>query len=761
MTPSTPTPQPLPQPNALAAPALADDDEGISLVDLFDTLMDQRWLIGAVTALGVFGAGLFAWTSTPIFEANTLVQVEDTKGGPLGGMLGEAGNLFDVRSPVTAEIEILRSRTIVGQAVERLRLDLEVRPRYAPLVGEWLARRSNDLSDPGFLGMDGYVRGNEAVQVALFEVSEGLLGQTFVIAATASGLAVQTEDGQLLTSGRVGERLVFRLNGEEGAVLVSKLHAKPGAHFLVTRRSAQAVTRALQNDLQISEKGKASGIMNVSLEGDDPQRIAQVLNQITELYVRQNVDRKAAEAEKSLAFLKTQLPMLRQQLEAAEDRFSRFRNERGTFDLGAESSAMLGQMVSLRTKELELTQKRKELDERYTAEHPQVVAVESQLRTVRTEISRLERSARQLPATEQELLRLTRDVKVNSGLYTNLLDSFQQLRLVKEGKVGNVRVIDTATVPQYAIKPRKGQIVGLGLLLGLLAGAGLALLRNQWCPQLRSPEEIEQATGMGVLATVPLSARQATLAGPIAQGTPGLHLLALKHSDDAAVEGMRSLRTALQFTMLEAPNRLVMVTGPTPSIGKSFLSANLAVVLGAGGRRVLLIDADLRKGHLHKYFGVDRGVGFSDAVAGRTPVNDTIFQSIAPGVDFITTGKLPPNPAELLGSAHADELLRELTSRYDLVIVDSAPVLPVADAQALAPRAGTVLMVARAEQTSLGDLIESRKRLAQAGARVHGVVFNGLDLSRRRYGYGYSQGYRYGRYRYRQDHYGSYGQNAS
>jgi len=757
-SPMSSTP-PLPPASGLSVSHSMDDDEGLSLVDVLDNLLEYRWLIAVVAAVGALVGGAVAWTSVPVYETNTLIQVEDSKGGALGNLIGDAGNVFDVRSPVTAEMEILRSRTIVGQAVERLQLDLSVRPRYAPLIGEWMSRRANGLSDPGFLGMGGYVRGKESIDLALFDVAPGLLGRTFVIAVTASGLSLQTEDGQRLASGQVGERLTFQLAGEEGAFLVSAMQAKPGAHFLVTRYALQAITGGLQASLQIGEKGRSSGIMNVSLEGDDPERIARVLNQITELYVRQNIDRKAAEAEKSLSFLTTQLPALRQQLEAAEDRFSRFRNERGTFDLGAESSALLGQMVGLRTKELELTQKRKELDERFTTEHPQVVAVENQLRALRGEIAKLERSARQLPATEQELLRLTRDVKVNNGLYTNLLDSFQQLRLVKEGKVGNVRVIDPAIVPQAPIKPRKAQILSLGLLLGLAAGAGLALLVSRWRPQLRSPEEIEQTTGLGVLATVPLSSRQTSFGAAIEQGVPGLHLLAVSHSDDAAIEGLRSLRTALQFTMLEATNRLVLVTGPTPSIGKSFVSANLAVVLGAGGRRVLLIDADLRKGHLHKYFGVDRGVGFSDVVAGRKPLNDTVFPNIAPGVDFITTGKLPPNPAELLGSTRTQALLRELTDRYDLVIVDTAPVLPVSDAQALAPRAGTVLMVARAEQSSLGDLIESRRRLAQAGAQVHGVVFNGLDLSRRRYGY--SGSYRYGRYRYRQDQYGSYGQASS
>ncbi len=745
----------------LAATSLQDDDGRITLRDLIDTVIDQRWLVSSMAAAGLIIGGAYAYLSTPIYATNSLVQVEKAGGNPLEGALGQAGALLDNSASIAAEMEILRSRMIVGRVVEQLQLDLNVRPRHAPVVGQWLSRRASEPSEPGFLGMSGYVTGNESVKIARFEVSPPLLGQTFVLAVTADGVALRSGEGSNIVTGAVGQSLAFTHQGASGTLQVAAVNARPGAEFLLTRGSPLAVTRGLQGALNISEQGRASGVINISLEGEDPRLIARIINEIAAQYVRQNVERTAAEAEKSLAFLDTQLPALRRQLEASEDRLSRFRNERGSFDLAAEASALLSQMVELRTQAWELQQKRKELEERYTGEHPAMAALDHQLRAVRTEIARLERNAKALPATEQDLLRLTRDVKVNSTLYTNLLDSFQQLRLVKEGKVGNVRVIDSAFVPEHPIKPRRSSLLGLGLLLGLAAGMALAFLRSYLRSEIQSPEEIERGTGMNVLATVPLSAQQLALSQHMNQHKGGLHLLAQRHGTDVAIEGLRSLRTALQFAMLEADNKLVLLTGPAPSIGKSFVSANFAAVLAAGGKRVLLIDADLRKGHLHRYFGKQRGPGLSELVAGQHPLDQVLHTAVVPGLDFITSGQLPPNPAELLGSERTRHVLAQLCEQYDIVIVDSAPVLPVSDSHVLASQAGTVLLVARAEQSSVGDLVESSKRLQQAGAQVRGVVFNGLDLSRRRYGYGYSNGYRYGRYRYRQDNYGSYQQPQS
>ncbi|WP_333710549.1 polysaccharide biosynthesis tyrosine autokinase [Malikia spinosa] len=731
-----------------------EEDDSISLLDLLDVVIEQRWLIGAVTAAAIAIGGSYALTATPIYEANTLIQVEDSKGSSLGGLIGDAGNLFDIKSPATAEIEILRSRLVVGQAVSNLQLDLNVTPKYLPVLGRWLSRRATEPSSPGFLGMDGYVSGNEALQVARFEVPKALEGQRFSVKLTANGYALHSADGQALGQAAFGAPLGFSLMGNQGELLVASAVGQPGAEFYVSKRSHLAVTEGLQADLKIAEQGKQSGVLRSSLQGAEPEQISRILNEVGTLYVRQNVERKAAEAEKSIAFLNSQLPDLRKELEASEGKFNQFRSQQGTFDLDSEAKAMLGQGVELKVKLLEAQQKRKELETRFTAQHPSVQALDNQIQALQREIGGLDGKAKSFPSTQQDLLRLTRDVKVNSELYTNLLNSFQQLRLVKEGKVGNVRIVDTAVAPEKPVKPQRGLVLALSGVLGLLVGLGLAFLRNSLKPGIKSADELEQALGLHVFATVPKSAVQQQLAVQIVAKKPGVHLLAAVKPDEPAIESLRSLRTALQFAMLDARNNIVLITGPTPGIGKSFTSANFAAVLAAAGKRVLLIDGDMRKGHIHQFFGMERGMGLSEVIAGSQTLAQTLHRQLLPGLDFLSTGTTPPNPAELLMAPSVQQLLQGASQQYDIVIIDTPPVLAVADTAVLAPQAGTVFLIARSEITALGEVQESLKRLTQAGVAVKGAIFNGLDLSKRRYGHGYGYGYkRYG-YRYQAYQYG-------
>lgn len=748
----------LPAQAALQQPALpmGDDDDSINLLDLLDVVIDQKWVIGAVTAAALVAGGGYALTATPIYEANTLIQVEDVKGNPLGGMMGEAGSLFDIKSQATAEIEILRSRLVVGQAVSNLQLDLAVAPKCAPVLGQWLARKATEPSNPGFLGMSGYVTGNESLQVARFDVPKALEGQTFSVVLTATGYSLRSADGQALGEAAFGAPLAFTLMGHAGELLVASAVGRPGAEFLVGKKSHLQVTEGLQQQLKIAEQGKQSGVLRASLQGADPELASRILNEIGQLYVRQNVERKAAEAEKSIAFLNTQLPDLKKQLEASEGKFNQFRSTQGTFDLNEEAQTFLKQTVDLQVKVLELQNKRKELATRFTAQHPSMQALDSQITALQQQIGGLEGRAKKFPAVEQDLLRLTRDVKVSNELYTNLLNSFQQLRLVKEGKVGNVRIVDTAVAPERPVKPQRGLVLALSGVLGLLGGLGLAFVRNSLRAGIKSAEQIEQELGLNVFATVPKSAMQPALDLDAKAKKPGTHLLATVKPDDAAIESLRSLTTSLKFAMLDAANRIVLVSGPTPGIGKSFTSANFAAVLAAAGQRVLLVDADLRKGCIHQFFGLERGAGFSELVAGSHSLAQVMHPQVAPNLDFISTGALPPNPAELLMSPSTAALLKSLEAEYDIVLIDTSPVLAVADTAVIAPQAGTVFLVARAEQSTLGELQESIKRLAQAGVQVKGGIFNGLDLSKRRYGYGYSYGYkRYGykyqAYQYRAD----------
>ncbi|MBE0626754.1 MAG: polysaccharide biosynthesis tyrosine autokinase [Burkholderiales bacterium] len=737
----------LPQPDLESQPEqIQDENSELNLLDLLDVVLDNRWLVAVVTGFVIaLGAG-YAFLSNPIYEADSLIQVEDTKSGNVGGLLGDAASLFEIRSPATAEIEILRSRLVVGRAVQNLSLDLSVTPRYLPLVGRWLARRATGPSAPRFLGVRGYVSGNESLTVERFEVPPAQEGERFSVVLTAQGYDLLSPDDALLGKSKVGQPLEFALAGVPGHLLVTGVTGEPGATFYLVRSSLLQETEELQRRLNISEQGRQSGVIRASLEGDDPVRIARALNEIGALYVRQNIERKAAEAEKTLGFLSSVLPQLRTQLEDSEKNFNQFRNQRGTFDLGIEAKVVLDQAVALQTNLLTLQQKRQELTARFTALHPSVQAVDEQIRSINVEITAVNARVNTFPSVEQDLLRLTRDVKVNTDLYVSLLNSSQQLRLVKEGKVGNVRIVDVAAVPEVKVKPKRTLVLVAAAALGLLAGIAFAFVRNSLRHGIKDPADIELHLGLSVFATLPHAEAQLEFARNAKAKIPGMHVLAVAVPQDQAIESLRSLRTALQFAMLDSANNVVVITGPTPGVGKTFTSVNFAAVLGAADKKVLLIDADLRKGHLHEYFGLRRARGLSDVVSGSVKAEEALRRQAVPNVDFLSTGTMPPNPAEVLAAPATRSLLQQMISQYDLVIIDTPPVLVAADTAILASFAGAVFMVARADVTTLGELEESAKRLANSGVRARGVIFNDLNLSRRRYGYG--AGYKYSRYRY-------------
>jgi len=724
-----------------------DDEDDVNLVEYWDIIVDNRWLIAAITALALaLGAG-YAFLAKPVYESNLLIQVEDSAGSAKS-FLGEAGSLFDVKTPASAEIEIIRSRMVIGRAVDSTLLYIDARPRYLPLVGDWLARRAKTLSDPGFLGLGGWVVGSEKIGVSAFEVPPELEGTRFKLTTRTEGqysLSHPELEQELL--GTVGTPLTRSTALGTISLLVSSLEAKPGAEFKLMRSSRLEVIETLQEKLKLVEKGRQSGVIDATLQDTDRDKLTLILNEIGQQYVRQNVERKAAEAQKSLAFLDAQLPQFKKQLDQSEDAYNRYRNQQGTVSLEEEARLILNRSVDLQGKLLEAQQKRRDFISRFTSEHPTVKTLDEQIAAWTREISSLNTQVKSLPSVQQNALRLERDVKVNNELYQQLRNNALQMQLIREGKIGNVRLLDSAPMPEEAVKPNRGLVLLLALVLGLLGGTMVALARNAFFRGIRSSQEIEAHTGLNVYSSIPLSEAQLAMARKVVEKQPGVHILAQTVPHDVAVESLRSLRTALQFAMLEANNNRVLISGATPGVGKSFVSANFAAVLASAGKRVLLIDADLRKGHLNQYFGISRGGGLSELIAGSLSLANGIRRELLPNLDFITTGMLPPNPAELMVSGAFANLLETLSAEYDLVIIDTAPVLVAADTLSVAMHVGTLLLVARAGQTQLGELHESARRLAHAGKSATGVLFNAIDLSRRHYG---SYGYKYGGYKYRQ-----------
>lgn len=718
-----------------AQPPMRDNDE-VSLLELLGVVLDSRWLIAGLTASALLLGGAYAFLTTPVYEANTLIQVEESKSTAAAprSALGEATSLFEIHSPATAEMEILRSRLVVGQAVQSLQLDLSVQPKYIPVLGGWLARRAMEPSNPGFLGMGGYVSGNESLKVSAFEVPARFEEKRFLVRLTDRGYDLVSPDGETLANGSFGSAAEFVVGGQKGRVLIASAVGKPGAEFYLKRFPRLNVIEDLQRALVITEQGRQSGVIHTSLSGTEPVKIAGILNEIGSLYVRQNVSRKVAEAEKTLSFLNSSLPQLRARIEQSESKFNQFRNSNRAFDLTTESKLVLEQSIKLQNSLLELQQKRKDLEARFTPQHPSIQTVDAQIQRISNELGGMNNRVKGFPNVEQDLLRLTRDMKVDTELYASLLNSSQQLQLVMEGKVGNVRIVDVAAIPKVPVRPQRLTALAVAGVLGLLAGLFLAFFRNSLRRGIRHPTDIEQRTGLPVFSTVPFSEAQANPVKAIEGRSSGRHILATTSPEEPAVESLRSLRTALQFAMLDVTTPIVLVTGPTSGSGKSFISANFAVVLGAANKKVLLIDADLRKGHLNQYFGLGAGNGLSEVISGSVKLDDALHRQIAHNVDFLAAGAIPANPAELLMTGSTQQLLQHTAKHYDLVIVCSAPVLEASDAAILAPMVGAVFLVARAEVTSLSELDESGKRLSQNGAKAKGVIFNGLTIRRRRYG---------------------------
>ena len=729
------------------------DEGGINIARIIDTLWEDRKFIAIVAGIVTFIGLFYAVVAKPYYEATMTVQVEDSN-NPAANVLGDlmgGSDLFAGKNQILAETEILRSRMVVKKAVDNLNIDIEVEPKRFPIVGDFIARRNIVLSSPGLLGFGGYCWGQEGLDIRLFETEVSLIGHEFIFTIEPKGAYLATMPDGTRLKGEVGKPQAWNTPSGPVRIFVRSLLGRPGAEFAVTRRDRTQVALDLIKELEAKETAKGSGVIRAALTGPDPKMTASTLNEIGRQYVLQNVQRKGEEAASTLSFLATQLPKLKTELDEAELSFNQFRQGSGTIDLGEEAKAALQQSVMAQQRVTELTQQRAQLTARLTSAHPSVVALDGQLAAARTQVEKLNSEIRTLPKVEQDFLRLTREVQVKTQLYQQLLNSSQQLQIVRASKVGNVRLIDEALPPQIATKPKRKLIVIITAMLGAGLGLALALLKIALRGGIEHADDIERLLGLTVYASIPLSPEQQKIA-PMLKGNSGQQLvLASQKENDPAIESLRSLRTALQFATIDARNNIMMISGPTPGLGKSFVAANFAAVMAASGKRVLLIDGDIRKGYLNQYFGMNRQSGLTEIISGTLDASDAIRHEVMPGLDFLPTGEMPPNPSEMLLHPRLRQVLDDLALDYDQVIIDSPPVLVVSDATILGTYVGSVFLVAREGVTTIGELDESTRRFQQSGANVKGVVFNGVRPRLSNYynyasRYGYKNSYKYGYY---------------
>lgn len=728
------------QPEPFSQNSGADDE--VDLMSLIGILLDYKWLIVACTIFMASLGILYAMLAAPVYQADATMQIESKQSG-LAGL----EDLMDIsgKSPGTVtEIELLKSRWVIGLAVDSLRLDIYTSPKYFPLIGGYVARnfvQNNpaDVATPP-LGLPGkYNWGGAKIKVAQLEVPVGLLGQGLtLLAGKDNHFRLLDSENNLLLEGVVGE--VATGNGV--LLQVESLIANPGQEFIVRRSSRLSIVDGLRATVVVAERGRNTGIVGLSLKNSNPVFARKVLDEIARQYIQQNVARMAEQAANSLKFLREQLPQVQAELERATAALNKYKVTSGSVDIGSETQNVLTQVVSLESAISQLRLKQVEIDKGFTPEHPVYKTLLRQMGELEGKKLELETKVRELPETQQELLRLTRDVQVATEIYTTMLNKAQELDIVRAGTVGNARVIDVAEVNTgKPVKPKKQLIVMLATIGGAVLGIMLAGLHVTLTRGIEDPEDIE-ALGLPVSATIPYSTLQAE-----DESGNACSLLALTHPTDPAVEAIRSLRTSLHFMMMESPNNIMAISGPSPQVGKTFVSVNMSVTMAQVGKRVLLIDADMRKGYIQKFFRLDSNhAGLSSILQKQASLEAAVVHTEVPGLDFIPRGPIPSNPSELLLNPMFEKLLQHASANYDIVIVDTPPILAVADALIVCKQAGCSLIVARFSKNPLGEIQATIKRFANNGIRLSGAILNATQKRSLAY-YGY-QKYGYGNYQY-------------
>ncbi|MCL5043087.1 MAG: polysaccharide biosynthesis tyrosine autokinase [Gammaproteobacteria bacterium] len=703
----------------------AADDE-IDLTRLWALLVDHRWQIGLIAGIACFMGAAYAFMATPIYRADALLQVEAKQGGM--PVFGELSELFSGESSAQAEMEILRSRMVIGDTVQELKLDIDVEP----VISGLFARLRGPSPQDNRMLFAGWADAQRQLWIDQLMVPQWLLGEPLLLTYLGDNRFELHHEDRLLASGAVGEDV--RDTDDSGILIrLNQLNGEAGDQYRVTKRRPLAAIRSLQNNIEVAERGRNTGILTVGMSGPVPERVQQTLDAVARNYLLQNIRRRSAQAEQSLSFIEEQLPGIRETLDEAETELNAFRLESESVDISLETQSLLGRVVQLEAKLNDLRFKESEVSRLYTREHPAYRTLVEQRQSLEDERERLNREIQNLPETQQQILRLMRDVELNQEIYVQLLNRAQELRILKAGTVGNVRIIDAAEVQPAPIRPKKGLIIALSTLLGLMGGVGMVLVRAVFNRTIESPEQLEQE-GIPVYATLPLSEDQQKnerLLQRVSRrkGAPPRrhHLLAETNPGDLTIEALRSLRTSLHFAMMEASNNVLMISGPSPAVGKSFISANLAMVLAQIGQKVVLVDGDLRKGHMHKYFtgGAERGL--SNYLAGSNSEEDVVRHTDVEGLDFISRGEIPPNPAELLMHPRFRALMDSLSSRYDLVVIDTPPVLAVTDAAIIGQVAGTSMVVARYGHNSVKEVDLTLRRFEQNGVTVKGCILNAVE----------------------------------
>ncbi len=697
---------------------------------IWDRIWLSRWLILFCICLFGLGGLLYAISTQPEYSADTLLQIEQLKDSTTGDELGDELSLQGVVSPFVAELQILRSRSILGKVIEQYQLDIEAEPDYFPVLGRLMAGMSRNGEQD--------IEGGRNIQIDNFDIPAQYLNKPFYLTVLPNDQyeLVDFNENPILV-GSVGAPAITTESADHVfSIEVSLLQSEVGKRFVVKKSNRVAAIEKLRDKLRITELGPESGIVKLELLGTSRSKIVDILNSIVEAYLQKKSAAKIAVAQKNLDFLENRLPEVKNDLERFESDLNEFRLERGSFDFDLETQATLTRIVKIEADIGELNLKRKELRARFTNQHPNITSLDAQKNLLTIELEELEKAVNTLPQVQQQYLALTRNVDVNTTLYTALLSRAQELKIAMASATNDISVLDFASAGNDPIKPKKALSLIVSVLFGAMTGILLSLFKDSLLKGVEDPAELEEQLSLPVLATIPQSVKQLSLDKFAIKNKAKVMALAYMFPNDKAIESLRSLRSTLLFHKNRTSNNIILFTSASPKVGKSFTSLNMAIVLANSGQSVCLVDGDMRRGRLHKAFRAKQHPGLSGAIEKSLLTDDVVRTTHIKGLSFVARGLPPDNPSDLLFTKQFLAFMQILSHRFDHVIVDAPPVLAAADAGIMGNSAGTTLLVVKSGVNPIREIVQCKKQLAHNSVELTGIILNNIIMTRKSRSYG-------------------------
>ena len=715
-------------------PATSDAKEYLRL------LLRHKFGLLVTFLLGLGLAWLYLISTDPVFETGALVEVNP------GGNFVDSGQpqQYDFNAPtIKEEASYIKSRRVLAPVVERFDLRTVASPNRVPVLGELVARvpgAAERIAEFEFARP--FAWGPVKIEVAELDMPRAWQDRSFTLVSLGGGdWSLHRNDRVLVERASSGETLSIEARGEEPMTIsIAELDAPEGVEFTLRQRSLGAAVSSLGGALSTGTSDSKSRIITVKMSGKNPVRIAEITNAVLEEYRSLKLSSANLQTDTELAFYEENLPRVEEELRSAEIALSTFRRQAGDVNTDAQNLARLARIDVLESERLALVVERDTLSERYTNDHPTLRRFNADIDVLDRQIRALTSQLVNTPDVEREISILQNEVDTKLALFTEMDEKLSKLRIAQAGNVGEVQILDDALPPRRPISPNALLAVVGGTLATLFLYLLWLTLRSALSTVIGDQESLERASGLPVFMNIPKSSAQRRIGGGAiadprrllpgggargAERSVDSNVLALSRPEDYSIENLRGLRSMLEDVMSGARNNVLMFTSPLPSMGKSFVSLNLAVLLAQSGKRILLIDADYQRGQLHRSLGLEVGPGLPEVVRGQSELKDTVRAAAVENLYCIPRGfSGDTGNREMPTDREFGAFMRVVAPRFDIVIIDTPPVLSVSTAAALGKHVGSSILVVKEGEVKEPQLAETLKRLTFSGVRVNGCILN-------------------------------------